>query len=69
MRWGLVPSWWSKPLKELRLATFNVRAETVAEKPFFQAHEALAEHQRSDREIAKPRFHSGLRVDEWGTGL
>jgi hypothetical protein len=24
MRWGLVPSWWSKPLKELKLATFNV---------------------------------------------
>jgi putative SOS response-associated peptidase YedK len=34
MRWGLVPSWWSKPLKELKLATFNARAETVAEKPF-----------------------------------
>ena len=30
MRWGLVPSWWSKPLKELKLATFNARAETVA---------------------------------------
>jgi putative SOS response-associated peptidase YedK len=36
MRWGLVPCWWSKPLKELRLATFNARAETVAEKPFFR---------------------------------
>lgn len=35
MRWGLVPSWWSKPLKELKLATFNARAETVANKPFF----------------------------------
>jgi hypothetical protein len=23
---GLVPSWWAKPLKELRLATFNARA-------------------------------------------
>src|ERR1022692_4292164 len=33
MRWGLVPSWWSKPLKELKLATFNARAETVAKKP------------------------------------
>jgi putative SOS response-associated peptidase YedK len=20
MRWGLIPSWWSKPLKEMRLA-------------------------------------------------
>src|SRR5712691_13455559 len=36
MRWGLVPSWWSKPLKELKLATFNARAETVAEKPMFR---------------------------------
>lgn len=36
MRWGLVPGWWSKPLKELRLATFNARAETVQEKPLFR---------------------------------
>src|SRR5271154_3433951 len=36
MRWGLIPSWWSKPLKELKLATFNARAETVATKPFFR---------------------------------
>jgi len=36
MRWGLVPSWWSKPLKELKLATFNARAETVTEKPSFR---------------------------------
>ena len=25
MRWGLVPYWWNKPLKDLRLATFNAR--------------------------------------------
>jgi SOS response associated peptidase (SRAP) len=37
MRWGLVPGWWKKPLKELRLATFNARAETVAEKPFYRS--------------------------------
>jgi putative SOS response-associated peptidase YedK len=36
MRWGLVPAWWPKPLKELRAATFNARAETVADKPFFR---------------------------------
>ena len=36
MRWGLIPYWWSKPLKELRLATFNARVETVTEKPFFR---------------------------------
>jgi putative SOS response-associated peptidase YedK len=36
MRWGLIPQWWSKPLKELRLATFNARAETVDNKPFFR---------------------------------
>ena len=37
MRWSLVPAWWSKPLKELKLATFNARAETVATKPFFRS--------------------------------
>jgi hypothetical protein len=30
MRWGLIPGWWSKPLKEMKLATFNARAESVA---------------------------------------
>ena len=25
MRWGLVPWWWSRPLKELRASTFNAR--------------------------------------------
>jgi transcriptional regulator with XRE-family HTH domain len=37
MRWGLIPSRWKKPIKELKLATFNVRIETVAEKPFFRS--------------------------------
>jgi putative SOS response-associated peptidase YedK len=36
MRWGLVPYWWNKPLKELRLATFNAGVETVTTKPFFR---------------------------------
>src|SRR5262249_45813834 len=27
MRWGLIPAWWQKPLKEMKLATFNARAE------------------------------------------
>jgi putative SOS response-associated peptidase YedK len=33
MRWGLVPWWWPKPLKELRATTFNARAETVKTSP------------------------------------
>jgi putative SOS response-associated peptidase YedK len=37
MRWGLVASWWSKPLREMRIATFNARAETIAEKPMFRS--------------------------------
>jgi hypothetical protein len=37
MRWGIIPAWWSKPLKEAnKLATFNARAETIATKPFFR---------------------------------
>jgi putative SOS response-associated peptidase YedK len=36
MRWGLVPSWWKKPLTELP-STFNARAETVSEKPMFRS--------------------------------
>ena len=36
MRWGLMPSWWKKKAKETP-ATFNARAETVAEKPMFRA--------------------------------
>lgn len=37
MRWGLVPSWWKKTLKEAnRLATFNVRSETIDTKPMFR---------------------------------
>jgi len=36
MRWGLVPWWWSKPLKELRMVTFDARAETVETKPVFR---------------------------------
>ncbi|PWB89910.1 DUF159 family protein [Methylocystis sp. MitZ-2018] len=36
MRWGLLPSWWKKPLSELP-STFNARAETVGEKPMFRS--------------------------------
>ncbi len=36
MRWGLIPGWWKKTAKEVP-ATFNARAETVAEKPMFRS--------------------------------
>ena len=35
MRWGLIPVWYKKPLKEMP-ATFNARVETVAEKTMFR---------------------------------
>jgi hypothetical protein len=35
MRWGLVPAWWKKSLKEIP-ATFDARAESVADKPMFR---------------------------------
>lgn len=37
MRWGLIPQWWKRSLKEFKLATFNARVETVAEKPMFRS--------------------------------
>jgi putative SOS response-associated peptidase YedK len=36
MRWGLIPAWWNKPLKEMRVATFNARSESIAKKPMFR---------------------------------
>ncbi|WP_022698114.1 SOS response-associated peptidase [Euryhalocaulis caribicus] len=36
MRFGLVPSWWKKPLKEMRFSTINARAETVQESKLYQ---------------------------------
>ena len=36
MGWGLIPWHWKKPLKEMKLATFNARIETVATKPMFR---------------------------------
>ena len=33
MRWGLVPSWWTKTAKEVP-ATFNARAETLPVKAY-----------------------------------
>lgn len=35
VRWGLIPNWWKKPVRELP-ATFNARVETVHEKPMFR---------------------------------
>jgi putative SOS response-associated peptidase YedK len=35
MHWGLVPFFWKKTLKDVP-ATFNARAETVADKPMFR---------------------------------
>ena len=32
MRWGLIPGWWKRPLKEMRVATFNARSDTIAAK-------------------------------------
>jgi putative SOS response-associated peptidase YedK len=36
MRWGLIPRWWSKTIKDAKTATFNARAETIETKPFFR---------------------------------
>jgi putative SOS response-associated peptidase YedK len=45
MRWGLVPAWWPKPLKELKAATFS----GIAHYNEVQPHKALG--YRSPREF------------------
>jgi len=35
MRWGLIPWWWKKTIKDVP-GTFNARAETVVDKPMFR---------------------------------
>jgi putative SOS response-associated peptidase YedK len=35
-RWGLVPHWFAKPLKEWKATTINARSETVATAPSFR---------------------------------
>ena len=36
MRWGLMPAWWKKQLREFKVATFNARVESVLERPMFR---------------------------------
>ncbi len=35
-RWGLIPSWWTKPIKEIKFTSINAQSETVHEKPVFR---------------------------------
>lgn len=35
-RWGLIPHWFKKPIKEMKFSTFNARSEDVQEKPTFR---------------------------------
>ena len=36
-RWGLIPAWWNKPLKEMKFSTFNARSETAATSRVFRS--------------------------------
>lgn len=35
-QWGLIPSWWTKPLSEKKFTGFNARSETAHEKPVYR---------------------------------
>jgi len=35
-RWGLVPFFWSKPIKEMKFSTFNAKSEAAAKAPSFR---------------------------------
>lgn len=36
MRFGLVPEWWDKPVREMKFSTINARSETVQDSRLFQ---------------------------------
>jgi putative SOS response-associated peptidase YedK len=35
-RWGLIPSWWTKPIQQIKFTSINAQSETVNEKPVFR---------------------------------
>src|ERR1700719_364623 len=70
MRWGLIPWWWKKPLKQLP-ATFTRRAEGVESKPMFC--DAFKRHARAIRHPRRRphRYPDGFarnrdRIDDAG---
>ena len=67
MRWGLIPAWWTKSLKEIP-ATFNARAKFVADKPMFRdafrgsaasSRERVLRMDRRQGQQAAASFHGG----------
>lgn len=71
--WGLIPSWWTKPLSEKKFASFNAKCETVHEKPVFRG---AFRHKRclvpvsgyyewTGKKRRKTPFAIGLRNRRW----
>lgn len=71
--WGLIPSWWTKPLSEKKFSTFNAQSETAHEKPVFRG---AFRHKRclipvsgyyewSGEKGRKTPFAVGLRNRRW----
>lgn len=71
--WGLVPSWWKKPLSEKKFSTFNARSENVNEAASFRG---AFRHKRclipvsgfyewSGEKGSKIPFAIGLRNRRW----
>ena len=71
MRWGLIPGWWKKSPKEVP-ATFNARAESVADKAdvphrlqgaaLHRAGERILRMDRRERREAAASLHRGRRL-------
>ncbi len=71
--WGLVPSWWKKPLSEKKFSTFNARVESVATSrsflgPFRHHHclvPASGFYEWTGAKGAKQPYAIGLRNRRW----
>lgn len=72
-QWGLVPSWWKKPLSEKKFATFNARCEGVATAATFRGafrHKrclvpASGFYEWTGEKGSKQPFAIGLRNRRW----
>jgi putative SOS response-associated peptidase YedK len=73
MRWGLIPWYWNKPVKEFKLATWNARTDNVQKSGAFQSAfrekrclvPASAFYEHTGTKTPKTRWRFTVKDDDW----